>query len=76
MATIHGLDSRKRLDMNLLVTFKALLAKLTVHIACADCLQATAVQPLALRLRRNAPGVRPGVRNLDMPRLGMQSISR
>lgn len=148
MATIQRMDSRKRLDLNLLVTLEALLAEqnvtraasrlhlsqpavsaqlarlrqmfddpllipvqrgmtptakalellvplrqaldqvratvathqqfdparadLPVHIACTDYLQAAAVQPLALRLCRDAPGVRLGVRNLDIPHLEEQ----
>jgi DNA-binding transcriptional LysR family regulator len=49
-------------------------AELVVHIACTDYLQAAAVQPLALRLRRDAPGVRLGVRNLDVPQLENQMM--
>lgn len=49
-------------------------ADLIVHIACTDYLQAAAVQPLALWLSREAPGVRLGVHNLDVPRLEDQMV--
>ena len=150
MDTIHPMDTRKRLDLNLLITLEALLAEqnvtraatrlhlsqpavsaqlarlrqvfddpllvpvqrgmaptakalellaplrealdqvratvamhqefdpareeLSVYVACTDYLQAAAVQPLAIRLRRDAPGVRLGVRNLDVPRLEDQMV--
>lgn len=150
MATIRRMDSRRRLDLNLLVTLEALLAEqnvtraasrlhlsqpavsaqlarlrqlfddpllipvqrgmtptaralellaplrqaldqvratvtthqqfdpahteLTVHIACTDYLQAAAVHPLMLRLSRDAPGVRLGVRHLDVAHLEEQMV--
>lgn len=47
-------------------------ADLTVTIACTDYLQATLVQPLAVALRKRAPGVRIATRHLDPPRLERQ----
>ncbi|HEY1138754.1 MAG TPA: LysR family transcriptional regulator [Lysobacter sp.] len=47
-------------------------ARLTVVISCTDYLQAALVQPLVLRLRKQAPGVRVAVRNLDMLQLEAQ----
>lgn len=40
-------------------------AELTVTIAATDYLQAAVLQPLVLRLRREAPGVRIAVRHMD-----------
>lgn len=47
-------------------------ARLTVAIACTDYLQATVVLPLAVALRKRAPGVRIAVRHLDPPQLDAQ----
>lgn len=40
-------------------------ADLTVTIAASDYLQMAVLQPLALRLRREAPGVRVAIRHID-----------
>jgi DNA-binding transcriptional LysR family regulator len=47
-------------------------AELTVAITCTDYLQAAIVEPLAIDLRRKAPGVRIAVRNLDLAQLEAQ----
>jgi len=47
-------------------------AKLTVAIACTDYLQAVVVGPLAVALRKRAPGVRIAVRHLDQQQLEAQ----
>jgi DNA-binding transcriptional LysR family regulator len=52
--------------------FDPLEARLTVTIACTDYLQTTVVQPLAVALRKRAPGVRIALRHLDPPRLEAQ----
>ncbi|WP_431273985.1 LysR family transcriptional regulator [Variovorax ureilyticus] len=52
--------------------FDPLRARLTVVIACTDYLQAALAQPLVLRLRQQAPGVRVALRSLDIPQLGAQ----
>lgn len=50
-------------------------ARLTVAIACTDYLQTTVVQPLAVALRKRAPGVRIALRHLDPPQLEAQMAS-
>ena len=52
--------------------FNQARARLTVAIACTDYLQVALVQPLVLRLRKRAPGVRVALRGLDMSQLGAQ----
>lgn len=52
--------------------FDPLRASLTVVIACTDYLQAALVQPLVLRLRNRAPGVRVALRSLDIGQLEAQ----
>ena len=52
--------------------FNPARAKMTVHLACTDYIQAAAVQALVLWLRREAPGIRIAVRNLDVPQLEAQ----
>ena len=47
-------------------------ASLTVAIACTDYLQATLVQPLAVALRKRAPGVRLALHHLEPSRLEAQ----
>lgn len=47
-------------------------ARLTVAIACTDYIQATVVQPLAVALRKQAPGVRIAILHLDPPQLEAQ----
>jgi DNA-binding transcriptional LysR family regulator len=47
-------------------------ARLTFSIACTDYLQAALVKPLVVELRRNAPGVRVAIRNLDLSQLEIQ----
>jgi DNA-binding transcriptional LysR family regulator len=47
-------------------------ARLTVAIACTDYLQATVVEPLAVALRKRAPGVRIALRHLDPQQLEAQ----
>jgi len=51
--------------------FNPARARLTVVIACTDYLQVALVQPLVLRLRNQAPGVRVALRSLDIPELGV-----
>jgi DNA-binding transcriptional LysR family regulator len=53
-------------------SFDPTKAKLTVTIACTDYLQAAVVKPLLLTLRREAPGVRVALRNLDIAQLEAQ----
>lgn len=50
-------------------------ASLTVAIACTDYLQTTVVQPLAIALRKRAPGVRIALRHLDPSQLEAQMAS-
>jgi DNA-binding transcriptional LysR family regulator len=52
--------------------FNPMQARLTVAIACTDYLQTTVVQPLAIALRKRAPGVRIALRHLDPSKLEMQ----
>lgn len=47
-------------------------AKLTVAIACTDYLQAVVARPLAVALRKRAPGIRVALRHLDPPQLEAQ----
>lgn len=47
-------------------------ARLTVAIACTDYLQTAVVQPLAVALRKRAPGVRIALRHLDPSQLEAQ----
>ncbi|AKJ30867.1 LysR family transcriptional regulator [Caldimonas brevitalea] len=54
--------------------FEPAKAELTVTIACTDYLQVALVQPLAVALRRDAPGVRLALRHLDVPRLEAQMV--
>ena len=49
-------------------------AKLTVAIACTDYLQAVVARPLAMALRKQAPGVRIALRHLDPPQLEAQMV--
>ena len=55
--------------------FDPIKARLTVAIACTDYLQKTVVQPLAVALRKQAPGVRIALRHLDPPELEAQMAS-
>ncbi|HEY0296713.1 MAG TPA: LysR family transcriptional regulator [Bordetella sp.] len=55
--------------------FNPAKARLTVAIACTDYLQAAVVQPLAIALRKRAPGVRIALRHLDPPQLEAQMAS-
>lgn len=50
-------------------------ARLTVAIACTDYLQTTVVRPLAVALRKRAPGMRIAIRHLDPVRLEAQMAS-
>ncbi len=52
--------------------FEPAKAKLTVVIGCTDYPQAAIVAPLAVALRKKAPGVRIAVRNLDVTQLEPQ----
>jgi DNA-binding transcriptional LysR family regulator len=47
------------------LNFDPATADLTVTIAASDYLQASVLQPLVLRLRREAPGIRIAVRHMD-----------
>ncbi len=47
-------------------------AELTVAIASTDYLQAALIEPLAVRLRKTAPGSRIAIRNLDLQQLEAQ----
>ena len=49
-------------------------AKLTVAIACTDYLQAVVARPLAVALRKEAPGVRIALRHLDPLQLEAQMV--
>ena len=49
-------------------------AKLTVAIACTDYLQAVVARPLAVALRKQAPGVRIALRHLDPLQLEAQMV--
>lgn len=49
-------------------------AKLTVAIACTDYLQAVVARPLAVALRKRAPGVRIALRHLDPQQLEAQMV--
>lgn len=50
-------------------------ASLSVVIACTDYLQTAVVQPLAISLRKRAPGVRIALRHLDPARLEAQMLN-
>jgi DNA-binding transcriptional LysR family regulator len=52
--------------------FNPAKARLTFAIACTDYLQAAVVRPLAVELRKRAPGVRVAIRYLDMSQLETQ----
>jgi DNA-binding transcriptional LysR family regulator len=52
--------------------FNAAKAKLIVAIACTDYLQAAVIKPLVVELRKEAPGVRVAMRNLDLSQLERQ----
>lgn len=52
--------------------FDPVRGQLTVAIACTDYLQVALVQPLILKLRKRAPGVRIALRMLDIPQLAAQ----
>ncbi|MDC7705795.1 LysR family transcriptional regulator [Vogesella indigofera] len=52
--------------------FDPITARLTITIACTDYLQATVVQPLAIALKKQAPGVRIALRHLDPQQLEAQ----
>jgi DNA-binding transcriptional LysR family regulator len=47
------------------LTFDPASAALTVTIAASDYLQTSVLQPLVLKLRREAPGVRVAIRHMD-----------
>jgi DNA-binding transcriptional LysR family regulator len=49
-------------------------ATLVVSIACTDYLQAAVVKPVLSALRREAPGVRVALRNLDIAQLEAQMV--
>ncbi|WP_332328485.1 LysR family transcriptional regulator [Burkholderia vietnamiensis] len=49
-------------------------AKLTLAIACTDYLQAVVARPLAVALRKEAPGVRIALRHLDPLQLEAQMV--
>lgn len=55
--------------------FNPMKARLTVAIACTDYLQTTVVQPLAVALRKRAPGMRIALRHLDPSNLEAQMTS-
>lgn len=52
--------------------FEPAKATLVVSIACTDYLQAAVVKPMLSTLRREAPGVRVALRNLDIAQLDAQ----
>lgn len=52
--------------------FEPATARLTVTIACTDYVQAALVKHLVVAIRREAPGVRIALRNLDVPLLEAQ----
>lgn len=52
--------------------FDPVQAELTVGIACTDYLQAVVVMPLVIKLRRDAPGIRIAIHNLDPQQLEKQ----
>lgn len=70
----HALD-QVRATLTEHQRFNPLKAQLTVAIACTDYLQTTVVQPLAIALRKRAPGVRIALRHLDPPQLEGQMAS-
>lgn len=47
-------------------------ARMTVAIACTDYLQAAVVRPVAVALRKQAPGIRIAVRLLDLAQIEAQ----
>lgn len=55
--------------------FNPSTASLTVAIACTDYLQTAVVQPVAIALRKRAPGVRIALRHLDPAQLETQMAS-
>jgi DNA-binding transcriptional LysR family regulator len=67
----QGLD-QVRTTLEAHRNFDPAKARLTVGIACTDYLQVAAVEPLVLRLRTRAPGMRVAIRNLDLPQVEMQ----
>jgi len=52
--------------------FNPMKARFTVTIACTDYLQTSVIQPLAVALRKRAPGIRIALRHLDPPKLEAQ----
>src|SRR5262245_57499413 len=54
--------------------FDPATATLTVTVACTDYLQAAVIQPLVIKLRKKAPGVRVALRNLDPAQLEAQMV--
>ncbi len=50
-------------------------AAMTVHIACSDYMQVAVLQPLVIRLRQTAPGIRVAIRQFDPARLESQMAS-
>ncbi|MCW7540442.1 LysR family transcriptional regulator [Aquabacterium sp. A7-Y] len=54
--------------------FEPSKAELTVTIACTDYLQVAVVKPLAIALRKKAPGVRVALRHLDLQQLEAQMV--
>jgi DNA-binding transcriptional LysR family regulator len=67
----HALD-QVRATVTVQREFNPAKARLIVTIACTDYLQAAAVIPLVLQLRREAPGLRVAIRNLDLSQLEAQ----
>lgn len=55
---------RVRASLHFHREFDPATAQLTVSIACSDYIQAAAVMPLVLALRRSAPGIRVAARHL------------
>jgi DNA-binding transcriptional LysR family regulator len=56
------------------LNFEPATASLTVSVACTDYVQAALIKHLVVALRREAPGVRMALRNLDMAQLEPQMI--
>jgi DNA-binding transcriptional LysR family regulator len=54
------------------LSFEPATASLTVSVACTDYVQAALIKHLVAAMRREAPGVRIALRNLDVPQLEPQ----
>jgi len=67
----HALDQLRN-TLQIHKDFSPLKAGMTGNVACTDYVQAVVIAPLALALRRQAPGVRVAVRHWDPDEMEQQ----